>query len=228
MERIEAPPERVKMRRPLGTCGGQPFLLRAGGAPRAGRYFDPTFAAGVRASAAKAISARVRAARFTPGPAARAWCDERYLSPTAFGPPRSHACARMSGTADRHRGVARRLRSLAVFRTNRHSASPRLAGEVTSHSRACSGFISIGRQSAGVARKRTFARAKALRIPRSAGPFTRAPLEAGVGARHRVTRRKACSRPGSRSVRGRFHGQRGRTKTPVTRLTEVAEAGSAP
>jgi hypothetical protein len=186
------------MRRLLDTCGSQPFLLRAGGAPRAGRYFDPTFAAGVRASAAKAISARARAARLTPGPAARAWCDEKYLSPPAFGPPRSHACARMSGTADRHRGVARRLRSLAVFGPTaaRHRRSRRARSRAT-HGRA--------RVSSRLADSRRASRASARSLER------RRSESRGARGRSRVPRLKRVlglgnGSPAARRARGRGPG----------------------
>lgn len=82
------------MRRLLDTCGGQPFLLRAGGAPRAGRYFDPTSAAGVRASAARRSRRALVGRGSLLAKLSRARRDTRYLSPVALGPPRSHARAR--------------------------------------------------------------------------------------------------------------------------------------
>jgi hypothetical protein len=179
------------MRRLLDTCGGQPFLLRAGGVPRAGRYFDPTSAAGVRASAAR----RSRRALVWRGSLlaklSRARRDTRYLSPVALGPPRSHARAR----AVRHGRSAPVLRApwrvAHGLRTNRHSVSPGWrAGSRVTRGRARVSSRSADSRRASRASARSF-ESKAFRIPRSAGPFTRAPLEAGIGARQRVTRRQA-------------------------------------
>lgn len=139
----------------------------------------------------EAISARARGARLPPGQAFPS-ASRHEVSVARRARASAQPCARSSRQA-RPIGtgasctVAGRPRSS----DHRHSVSPGWrAGSRVTRGRARVSSRSADSRRASRASARSF-ESKAFRIPRSAGPFTRAPLEAGIGARQRVTRRQA-------------------------------------
>lgn len=214
------------MRRLLDTCGGQPFLLRAGGVPRAGRYFDPTSAAGVRASAARR-SRRALVWRGSSWPS----FPERVATRGTCRPSRSGLRAAMralepSGTADRH-GASRTWRVAHGLRTNRHSYQ-RVGGWGHGSLTAVLGFH-LDQQIVGGRGAQAHARSsEGVPNPAERGAVHARPARSGCwGSATGDPPQGARRCQGSRSARNRPTNT-SRNKTPAPRLVAAAEAGSTP